>query len=279
MQYRRKEENKKKNKKKGLILTFVFHGLAVALALYPLMNLDQQQKEQIEAVIVEFDFGAKAEGAKKVKKKDVEKKREVQKVATMTKPAPKMVTSDLPSEMKVPDVKRPDRRVEEIPDPVPSDVPSQTKKQPKMEVPDVHVPAPVESTEGSTDGEADGELEDAAESGDGNGDTGDGEFDEGESGNEGTGYIEGNGTLTRKVIKRADVNAMVKKEGTILMKLCVTRSGNVDYVEYDREGSTIFDRDIVDAALDAMSKYKFETDYTAPKRECGLFRYNIEYGF
>jgi outer membrane biosynthesis protein TonB len=280
MQYRKKEKTKK-NKKKGLILTFVFHGLAVALALYPLMNLDQEQKEQIEAIVVEFDFGAKAEGAKKVKKKEVEKKREVKKMASITKPAPKMVTTDQPSELKVPDVKRPVEKVERIPDPVPSDVPAKTEKQTKMEIPNIYIPEdkPVESDKGSAEGEAEGAEVDATESGDGQGEEGEGKFDKGDSGDKGNGYIEGDGTLSRKVIKRASVHAMVKKEGTIIMKICVTRSGAVDYVEFDRNGSTITDRDIVDAAIDAMTKYRFEKDYTAPARECGRFRYNIEYGF
>lgn len=279
MQYQRKEKNKK-NKKKGLLLTFMFHGLAVALALFPLLNIEQQ-KQKFEAIVVEFDFGAKAEGAKKVKKKETQEKREVQQLASITKPVPKILTTEQPADLKIPEMKRPDRKVEKIPDPVPSDRPTTTEKTvPKMELPKINKPVPATTDAGGSVGEADGELdENATESGDGTGEKGEGEFDKGESGDKGTGFIEGNGTLSRKVVKRANIDAMVKKEGVIVVKLCVTQSGAVDFVEYDASASTIQDPEVVKAALDAISQYRFETDYDAPARECGRFRYSIEYGF
>ncbi|NBC24501.1 MAG: hypothetical protein GVX78_02680, partial [Bacteroidetes bacterium] len=95
-------------------------------------------------------------------------------------------------------------------------------------------------------------------------------------GNDGTGFIGGDGILTRKIVKRASISELVKESGTIVIKLCVTRNGLVDYVEFDPSRSTIKDIETVRAALDAMSLYRFERDYSAAKRECGSFQFNIE---
>jgi len=273
------EKNKKKNKRKGLIFTFVFHSIALLLALYPLMTMQQEQKEEIRAVLVEFDFGAKEEGAKKVKKQKAEQKRQVQKVTPITKQAPKILTTELPSDLKMPKVKRPVKKVEKVPEPIPSDIPSPSQEI-KITAPKVHIPAPSPSnTEAEeVDGSEDGEVSDAEVSGEGEGEKGEGSFDEGDKAGEGTGFIEGNGTLTRKVVKRSPINGIVKKNGVIVLKICVTRNGLVDYVEFDHSNSTIHDAEVVREAQKALSQYRFEADYGAAERECGRFSYTIDLG-
>jgi hypothetical protein len=275
------------SKKKGLIATFIFHSVALLLALYPMMTMEEP-KPKMEAVIVEFDNSSKSEGAKKVKKKVVAK-RETRQTAALPKRASKMLTTSEPSDFEVPEIKRPVKVPDAMPEPIPSDAPvSTTKRTSKpLEAPiaskpsvkpaeEVSESADASASEGAIDGAEDGVAENAMESGEGKSDSGSGDSDLGEEGSDGTGFIGGDGILTRKIVKRANINELVKESGIIVIKLCVTRNGVVDYVEFDPSRSTIKNTETVRSALDAMSLYRFERDYSAAKRECGSFQFNIE---
>ena len=281
----RKQEE---SKKKGLIVTFVFHSVVLLLALYPLMTVEEE-KPEFQAVVVEFESSAKAEGAKKVKKKVVAQ-RETRKAAALPQRASKMLTTDRPNDIKVPVVKRTIKVPDAVPDPAPSDAPvASTSTVPKTITAPVAVKPsmkPVETetvaseettaSEGAVNGAEEGVAEDAAVSGEGDGEKGDGASSIGEGDSDGTGFIGGDGILTRKIVKRARINDMVKESGTIVIKLCVTQEGAVDYVEYDPSKSTINNPEAVRGALHAMSSYRFERDFSAAQRECGSFQFNIE---
>jgi|GEM_PF-854637 len=282
-----KFKKQEENKKKGLIATFVFHGLAILLALFPLMSADEKQPE-MQAVVIEFNSSAQSEGAKKVKKKEVQQ-RETRQAAALPDRASKMLTTERPNEMKVPEVKRRVKVIDAVPDPIPSNAPlAQTKspkviKAPKASKPsmkpletEVAVSESAESAEGDIDGSDDGVAEAAVASGNGKGERGEGESDIGAGDSKGTGFIGGDGILSRKVVKRANINDMVKESGVIVIKLCVTQNGAVDYVEFDPSRSTIKNPDAIDGALEAMSLYRFERDMSAAERECGSFQFNIE---
>ncbi len=285
---KQKIEKQEESKKKGLIVTFVFHSIALLLALYPLMNVEDKEPE-FQAVVVEFDNSAKSEGAKKVKKK-VLAQRETRKAAALPERASKMLTSKQPSDIKVPEIKRSVKVPDAVPKPIPSNAPiASTSRIPAtVKAPVAVKPSmkPIESeaaetvevssSEGAADGAEDGLAEDALESGEGEGDTGDGKSDLGEGDTDGTGFIGGDGILSRKIVERANINELVKESGTIVIKLCVTQNGAVDYVEYDPSRSTITDPDAVRGALNAMALYRFERDFSAAQRECGSFQFHIE---
>src|SRR6056297_56449 len=285
---KQKIEKQEESKKKGLIVTFVFHSIALLLALYPLMNVEDKEPE-FQAVVVEFDNSAKSEGAKKVKKK-VLAQRETRKAAALPERASKMLTSKQPSDIKVPEIKRSVKVPDAVPKPIPSNAPiASTSRIPAtVKAPVAVKPSmkPIESeaaetvevssSEGAADGAEDGLAEDALESGEVEGDTGDGKSDLGEGDTDGTGFIGGDGILSRKIVERANINELVKESGTIVIKLCVTQNGAVDYVEYDPSRSTITDPDAVRGALNAMALYRFERDFSAAQRECGSFQFHIE---
>ncbi len=285
---KQKIEKQEESKKKGLIVTFVFHSIALLLALYPLMNVEDK-KPEFQAVVVEFDNSAKSEGAKKVKKK-VLAQRETKKAAALPERASKMLTSKQPNDIKVPEIKRSVKVPDAVPKPIPSNAPvASTSRIPStVKAPVAVKPSmkPVESeaaeaeeassSEGAADGSKDGLAEDALESGEGEGDAGDGKSDMGAGDTDGTGFIGGDGILSRKIVERANINALVKESGTIVIKLCVTQDGAVDYVEYDPSKSTISNPDAVRGALEAMALYRFERDFSAAQRECGSFQFHIE---
>ncbi len=282
-----KFKKQEENKKKGLIATFVFHGLAILLALFPLMSAEEKQPE-MQAVVIEFNNSAQSEGAKKVKKKEVQQ-RETRQAAALPDRASKMLTTERPNEMKVPEVKRRVKVTDAVPDPVPSDAPiAQTKSSKVLKAPKASKPSmkpleseeavseSAESSEGAVDGSDEGVAEAAETSGSGEGERGEGESDMGAGENEGTGFIGGDGILSRKVVKRANINDMVKESGVIVIKICVTQDGAVDYVEFDPSRSSISNPNAIEGALKAMSLYRFERDLSAAERECGSFQFNIE---
>lgn len=88
------------------------------------------------------------------------------------------------------------------------------------------------------------------------------------SGDSGTEVL-GEGIFGRKVIYRADVAKMSQKSGSIVVKICVNRQGNVTTSEYIRQGSTITESAQIRRAEEIAARYRFEADYSAPVEQCG----------
>ncbi|MFK7809874.1 MAG: hypothetical protein AB8F74_18855 [Saprospiraceae bacterium] len=93
----------------------------------------------------------------------------------------------------------------------------------------------------------------------------DGVGNSGTSGND----FEGDGLLTRKVIKRANLDKIIKKNGKIVINLCVDQNGAVIFTKADKRSSSIKDPLLLKKAERAAGRYRYEKDYTAAKRQCG----------
>lgn len=104
-------------------------------------------------------------------------------------------------------------------------------------------------------------------SGIGTGGDGLGEFDD-----------SGDGIFGRKVTHRdrSMIQNATGKTGKIVMKVCITRNGNVSYVELNELETTIRDSKMLKNAIRAMWKYKYEKDQRAPKEECGKFTVSVD---
>ncbi len=103
----------------------------------------------------------------------------------------------------------------------------------------------------------------------------DGESDGTEATGEDDGHygLDGTGVITRKVIHREDVTKVAKYNGVIAINLCIDRQGRVIAVANNAERTTITDSDLIRKALDVAAGYRFETDYSAAKRECGVLTF------
>ncbi len=90
--------------------------------------------------------------------------------------------------------------------------------------------------------------------------------------------LEGDGIITRRVIYREDIGRIAKVNGRVALNICIDREGKVIYVAYDPEKTTITDNSIIKEASYLALKYRFESNFTAPKRECGqlTFIFRIE---
>jgi outer membrane biosynthesis protein TonB len=103
----------------------------------------------------------------------------------------------------------------------------------------------------------------------GKSETGDSKTDGvGNSGNSGTDFS-GDGLISRKVIERADLDKIIKKNGKIVINLCINRDGIVIFQKADKAKSTIKDPLLLKKAEKAASRYRYEKDYTAAERQCG----------
>lgn len=92
------------------------------------------------------------------------------------------------------------------------------------------------------------------------------------------GEFSGDGLFNRKVIHRANVARLAVKQGKIVIKLCVDRKGDVVWVKYDRENSSLHNLDFIDRAENTAKEYLFEEDASAPQQQCGqlTFIFKIE---
>lgn len=116
-------------------------------------------------------------------------------------------------------------------------------------------------------GKGDGDSGDDNDDGIGNGGVGDGEYDD-----------SGDGVFGRKVKYRdpSMIRTASSKSGVLVFKVCIGRDGNVTYAEINEFESTIKDRAIRKAALRSINKYKYEPDPTAPKEQCGKYKFTSD---
>ena len=90
--------------------------------------------------------------------------------------------------------------------------------------------------------------------------------------------LEGDGIITRKIIHREDIKQIAKVNGKVVLNICIDRAGRVLSVAYDPEKTTITDTDIIKRASYLANQYRYESNYSAPARECGqlTFIFSIE---
>lgn len=81
--------------------------------------------------------------------------------------------------------------------------------------------------------------------------------------------LEGDGIITRKIIYRENITSAAKVNGRVTLNVCIDRQGKVVYAGYDPEKTTITDNEIIKQATHLALRYRYETKYSAPKRECG----------
>lgn len=115
----------------------------------------------------------------------------------------------------------------------------------------------VQNVENANDGESDGEND------------GEGIAD---------GGIEGDGVISRRIISRSDISQVAFESGIIVVDVCINRQGRILTAANNSDSTTMTNMDIIREALDLVVDYRFESDYSAAKRECGslTFIFDVE---
>jgi outer membrane biosynthesis protein TonB len=303
-----------KDKRRGRRLSIIIHIILLLLLFITLPLKKDEDPTFKKAIIVEFNSGSKSEGARPASdspsenvKKERAKPVEVIQPSTTVKPQPPIETSEkeppiVPPQVKKVEVKV-DEPIEELPDEVEPEIkkiPEPVQEKPKPNVPKIKIreivkilEADIEREESTEGGNGSGAGEGNAnkgtssenkgtESGTGKGDAGDGKGDSGQgTGREGRGGGSdfGDGILDRRIIQQPSLTDIIKEEGVLAFNVCVNQQGRVVFGEYNSRVSTIRNKSVVSKALERVNQYLFESDYSAPKRECGVVRIVFEFDF
>jgi len=294
------DQNQEKRRKRSFWISVYLHIVILLLALFPFMletppfDVDRQQ-----SVVIEFtnDNASSKQAAYKL---EAGPPAEAQQESRKVQPKVEQVETK-PVETRIENPTRPveDISVPVLTDPNSNDLPTEPvfeepkeevkepveevkKAEPVKEPAEKAVEAPVSSMpnledlifgEEETGGNDPNKTEgDAKKSGGGGFDPysqdeswGSSPYGTGDSGTE----VLGEGIFGRKVTHRADVAKMSKTNGSIVVKICVNREGNVVRSEFVRQGSSITDPAQVRKAEDIAARYRFEKDYSAPAEQCG----------
>lgn len=256
-----KEQKEEKNKKRGLYITIGFHVVLVALAFFPIMNAIQEAAEEphtIELVsaqdlkdnAVEFVANAETKTRKNSSTRQ-ESSPTVTPVPSKVTPEPEptpqeVVEETLPTEV-VEDVEAPVITPSEVvsPTPVVNNTPTKVETQTTTKTTN-------SNTKGTTIQSGGNATNNTSNSGDG-----------------GNAEDMQEGVFGRKVTQRPNIKGLTKTSGKIVIKVCVSQEGTVIAAQYVQSLSTITDPTQVANAVRAAKRYKFDVDYTSPKKQWG----------
>lgn len=263
------QEEEKKNKKRGILIAFFIHLIIIGLALIPFMHYSMKEQVPLsEAVeIMVFDFSRSREGASSraaprpqtemTKKSPAPAEADIFKIEPL--PVPEVITTSEPEKIKLPEPSMP--QVQEVPD----------AKSPTVRESDS--PTAQEATEAAPSAEPSGSNQTGTSTSEGNTDAIEGEG----KGSRSDGMdFSGKGILTRKIISRPNMEAIIKQDGVIVVNVCVNQRGRVVGAKYNEELSTITDKKLITKAIDIILEYKFEQDYSAAYKECGRISITIK---
>lgn len=243
-----------KNKKKGLIITISFHTIIIALALIPMMvsmqNVDLQKESltvaSLKNIQIQDDVNFVVNANKKVRRGAANKPRKTPKKTPNPKPepTPPVVTDNT---MENPAIATSEE---------PSTEPIQINEAPKVEP----VPSPINIPSEPSDVNISG----------GNTNI---------SGNSGDGGDDDNlqdGVFGRTVKYRPNIKSLTKKKGRIAIKVCVSQEGTIIATKFLEKQSTLTDPELIARSLRAVRRYKFDVDYTAPKKQWGRLTFTFK---
>lgn len=282
-------QTESKDKRKARKVSLIVNGIIVALLLFPFLTYSLKKDINYEsAIVLDFSKDFKSSSAKSSTKKSkvVSKQKTKTEKVTPKRPKVKVVpvpsaphkpvieshTTDLPP-VKTAPVKSPE--VVDVPEPdvIPEDPTPVT--EPVFDADDVLADAEV-SDSSDADSASGGGSDTDGEGDSGSSTSGDSDTDGvGDSGNGGMDF-EGNGILTRRIIKRGNAKKLAKEEGVIIVNVCVNKKGRMIYARYNPEESTIDNIELIADAQNTALDYRFEKDYSAPPKQCGKMTFIFE---
>ncbi|MDX1478782.1 MAG: hypothetical protein R3301_13810 [Saprospiraceae bacterium] len=245
-----------RNKKTSMRISVGLHTALLVLGLIPLTSsITMDDQDDIVVIPIEFAEFAQSNDEGLQAKSPVPDP-EVKPVVEAQEVEPDIVEAE-----EIQDVAQVTEQVEEVE----SEIVEETVEEVAASEDNVTSDDTESATEGGSDATlADGDIEGSDVSG----------ADAGQKG------LDGDGVITRQIIYRQDISQAALHSGKIVVDLCIDRRGRVLSVANNGEGTTITDMDMVRQALEIATGYRFETDYSAARRECGslTFIFDIEGG-
>ncbi|GIV32672.1 MAG: hypothetical protein KatS3mg031_0207 [Chitinophagales bacterium] len=286
-----KEEEEKKNKVKGILVTVAVHALIMLLFLY--LGLSSKYPPPVEGIVVNFgtlDAGQGPRQPQVIEEKEVSPPEEAEPlpVEEQEEAAPDIVTQqteeapaiEKPVEKKEPE-KKPEKPKEETPRPVkepPKEDPKKLVKEepaPVKEEPRID-PKSLYSGQKASENKpgSEGKTYTPGDQGDPSGDPSAKNYT-GESkglGNIGVGY-----DLTgRNLLAIPDIDRSYKESGKVVIQIKVDRNGNVVLAKFTLKGSTTTDPTLIALAEKAAREARFSADPNAPEEQFGTISFTFK---
>lgn len=248
----------KKNKRKGIIGTILFHTLL--LILFYFIGLSYQDPPPKEEGI-NINFGISNNGIGKIEPEHTEEVSEIreEKFKEQVQSTEEAITQEEIETPAIPQTKKekqPKEEIEEIEETeeITPEINTKAiytgkkKDQKKAEGKDYGI-----ENQGSTEGELDGS-----------------QYDYPGNGNNGNAYQLGGRNVIQKPKPKGN-----QIEGTVVVIITVDRLGNVIYASAGAQGSTTLDKELLKRAKIAALKTKFDTKTDAPKNQNGKIIYDF----
>jgi len=252
----------KKDKRKGILGTILFHGLLLVAFLF--MGLTYQIPPPPEEGI-SINFGFSDEGLGEIEPESTEETTEIveeEVIEQQIESTEEIVTQ---SETETPAVEKTEEKEKVV-----------KKEDPKEEVieeekPEVNKKALYpgkKKNENQSEGEKGGEGNQGVVDGDQNSDV----YDGGGIGEDGTAYQLGG----REAIKKPKPQGN-KIEGKVVVLITVDRLGNVINAIPGTKGSTTYDKKLLQRAKEAALKTKFDPKQSADEKQAGKIIYHFSF--
>lgn len=254
-------EKEEENKKRGLLITFFVHAVVLCLAILPLMSATENlelAENTIEftdfddIIIEEPDVQFVDNVNDKARKNESNEQSETKEDQPTPEPSP--APEPLPEPSPVETVEDDEAPVV-TPVETPNDKDVQLDETPPKVDPTPN-PKPIPAKPSGTASDKNKPGGNATNNTNASGDGGDDDSLQ-------------EGVFGRKVMKRPNVKGLIKTKGRIAIKVCVSQEGTVIATKYLQKLSTINEAQLIAAAMRAARRYKFDVDYTAPKKQWG----------
>ena len=249
----------KKNKRKGIIGTILFHALLLVAFLF--IGLTYQDPPPLEEGI-SINFGFSDEGLGEIEPEDSEEVTEIEEkiIEKQIESTEEIVTQ---TEIENPAVEKIEKKTVEI-----------VKEKPKEEVieenkPEVNKKA-IYTGKKKNQKKSEGEKEAKGKQGVVDGDPNANVYEGGGIGEDGTAYQLGG----RKAIEKPKPQGN-QVEGRVVVIITVDRLGNVIYANPGVQGSTTLNKQLLERAKKAALKTKFDTKKNAPENQQGKIIYDF----
>lgn len=254
-------EKEEENKKKGLLITFFVHAVVLCLAILPLMGAIQNVElaentvefTDFDNIIfeepdVQFVDNVNDKARKNASNEPSESKEEA------PSPEPTPAPEPLPEPKPVETVED-----DEAPVVTPAETPNNKDVQLNETPPKVDPSPDSKPTPSKPSGSASDKNKPGGNATNNTNASGDGGDDDSLQ----------EGVFGRRVMKRPNIKGLTKTKGKIAIKVCVSQEGTVIATKYLQKLSTINEANLIASAMRAARRYKFDVDYTAPKKQWG----------
>ena len=250
----------KKNKRKGIIGTILFHALLLFTFLF--MGLTYQDPPPEEEGI-SINFGFNDEGSKEIEPENTEEIIELEEdiIEEQIETIEEIVTQSI-IETPTVETKKEKPQIVEKEEEIVEEIVEEKKPEINKKAIDTGKKKNQKKSKGKSSKEGDQGIVD--------GDPNSNVFEGGGVGDDGTAYQLGG----RKAIEKPKPKGN-QIEGKVVVIITVDRLGNVIYANAGAQGSTTFNKELLKRAKNAALKTKFDTKQSAPENQQGKIIYDF----